>query len=114
MRSRFLKAAGLVGFLSVLLTAWATPAMAHFIRTATVKPSCTRYTITVKGPELKSPDTVDCTITFTPTSGYPITVTGSIPVSPDDAAGDFGASQTNSIGPWWLTSLVQIYRAQSP
>ena len=82
-----------------LLTIWARPAFAHIIRTATVTASCTSYTITVTGTSLEGPDTVKYTITFTPTSGSPTTVQGSIAVFPDDSAGDFSATQTNSVGP---------------
>ena len=99
MRRRSLQATSVLGFAAVLLTVCAPPAMAHVIRTATVKPGCTSYTITVTGTSLEGPDTVDYTITLTPTSGSPMTIKGSIAVSPDDAAGDFSATQTNSVGP---------------
>ena len=98
MRNRFLKAASLVGFAGVLLAMCAMPAKAHIITGATVTPGCTSYTITVTGKFVSGPDTVNYTITLTPSAGSPITVTGSIAVF-GDASDNFSATQTNSIGP---------------
>src|SRR6266849_2725870 len=98
MRNRFLKASSLLGFAGILLTVCAMPARAHIISTATVTPGCTSYTITVTGKFVSGPDTVNYTITLTPSAGSPITVTDSIAVF-GDASGNFSATQTNSIGP---------------
>jgi len=65
-----------------LLVVGALPAVANIINEANVTATCTGYTITVGGYDLAKPDTVTYTITLTPASGTPITITDSIAVVP--------------------------------
>jgi hypothetical protein len=81
-----------------LLTLFASSAMANFLTCAqvSVTPECNTYFISVSGTALDQPNAfVSFSFTITPTN---LTVTGSIPVGPNDAAGDFSAFQVNSLG----------------
>jgi hypothetical protein len=76
-----------------MLAVFASPAMANVLQTAQVfvSANCNSYTITVTGTELDSPNAfVSYSFTVSPTNQ---TTTGSIPVTPNDQAGDFSASQ---------------------
>ena len=79
----------------------AMPASAHEINSAYVQTTCSSYTITVAGANATLTGVnyfVNYTLTFTPSSRTPITITDSIQVFPD-AMGNFSASVKKPLGP---------------
>src|SRR5690349_7643784 len=83
MRSRSLL---LLGVTAVMMVMFAMPAAANHIDSATANATCTGYTINFKGAELDVPGAtyvVAYSITVTPQSGSPVTIAGSVPVTPD-------------------------------
>src|ERR1035441_10157638 len=65
-----------------LVVVAALPVAANIINQANVTDTCSGYTINVAGKDLSKATTVNYSITLTPTSGSPITITDSIPVAP--------------------------------
>jgi len=77
------------------------PAWAHEITSAAVNGNCSSYTISVSGDGATYTNvtySVHYTITLTPSSGSPFTISDSLQVSPD-AGGNFSASMTKPVGP---------------
>lgn len=73
------RCSAVVGKVVTLLALFAAPAMANHIDTATASVSCTSYTITLAASALDIPGftyTINFSITATPSSGSPITVSG--------------------------------------
>lgn len=84
----------------VLAMTWvmvaALPASANLIKDASVTDTCSGYTINVAGVDLTKPTTVNYTITLTPTSGSPINVSDSIPVTPVPHTHTFSGTNTQT------------------
>lgn len=74
----------------------ALPAAANSIRQANATDDCSGYTLSVAGKFLAKATTVSFTITLTPTSGTPIVVTDSIPVTPAPPHGTWSGSITQT------------------
>ena len=80
----------------VLVMVGALPAAANTILVANVTDTCSGYTITVSGKYLSKPANVNYTITLTPTSGSPITITDSIAVTPHPPHGTWSGTKTET------------------
>jgi hypothetical protein len=94
-----------LGTAVALLALLALPAMASTLQTAqvVVTPECNTYAVTVKGTQLNQPNAY-VNYSFNITScASPVTITGSIPVCPNDQAGDFSVSQIQPLGQNYLS-----------
>src|SRR6202008_2191284 len=83
---RMRKSLLVLGLVLGLLTGLASPANANQINSAVISATCNSYTVTVSGQNLDNPNvtySVIYTVTVTPSSGSPYTVSDSIPVTPD-------------------------------
>jgi hypothetical protein len=77
------------------------PARANHVDSASASVLCNSYSITVSASELTDTGVtfaISYTLTLTPTSGSPITITDSIPVT-SDSNGTFTGTVTKPIGP---------------
>ncbi len=87
--------------LTGLLALAPSPARANHVDSASASVLCNSYSITVSASELTDTGvsfSISYTLTLTPTSGPPITITDSIPVTPD-SNGTFTGTVTKPIGP---------------
>ena len=85
-----------------LFTLCAQPAWANQIDNASATVLCNSYTISASGTQLFDTGvtfSVSYTITLTPSSGPPITITDSIPVTPDQNQ-NFSTMVTKPLGPF--------------
>jgi hypothetical protein len=93
-----------------LVVLGALPAAANIINQANVTDNCTGYTINVAGTHLSKATTVNYTITLTPTSGSPITITDSIPVAPvPHSGGTWSGTNTQTWAHYGVT-LTSSYK----
>ena len=87
--------------LTALLALAPSPARANHIDSASASVLCNSYTITVNASDLTDAGvtfSISYTIMLTPTSGSPIIISDSIPVTPDSSF-DFTATVMKSLGP---------------
>jgi len=87
----------------VLVVVGALPAAANTITVANVTDTCSGYTITVAGKFLSKPANVNYSITLTPTSGSPITITDSIHVVPGPPHGTWSGTNTQTWAHYGVT-----------
>jgi hypothetical protein len=92
-----------------LVVVAALPAAANIINQANVTDNCTGYTINVAGTHLSKATTVKYTITLTPTSGSPITITDSIPVAPVPHSGGIWSGTNTQTWAHYGVTLTSSY-----
>jgi len=105
---------GIVSSLMFVLLASASPALANVITSVTPTLGCAESTLVVDGADIGGTDSfvVLFSVTYTPPSGPATTVSGSVPVTPDDAAGDFTVTITlppSPSGQSTVTGTVELF-----